>query len=102
MSTGADSGDRLPAEWSRLERAAEEAALALGRWTRRSTETEEELDRLRLSIEALTAERSGIDELNAEIRRLQAENTAMERRMLQARKHISGLMQRLAALEIEP
>ena len=32
----------------------------------------------------------------------QAENAAMERRMVQARKHISGLMQRLAALEIEP
>ena len=49
----------------------------------------------------IAVERDGAGDLAAEVRRLQEENSAMERRMLQARKHISGLMQRLAALEIE-
>ena len=109
-------GGHLPAEWLRLERAAEEAALALGRWTRRGREAEDEVERLRAALEDLAGNRpadvpstsrtleplaSPDPELMQEIRRLKAENAALRSRMLQARKRLSGLMQRLAALELE-
>lgn len=98
---GDRNGDRLPADWSRLERAVEEATVSLDRWTRRAQETEEEVDRLRRTLEELSS-RSGADDLTQELARLRAENAALRSRMLQARKRISGLMQRLAALELEP
>ena len=102
MSDSADSSSRsLPADWVRLERAAEEAVVALGRWTRRARESEEEVERLRRSLEDLAAESAKPDDLAEEVKRLQAENAALKSRMLQARKRITGLMQRLAALEVE-
>lgn len=102
MSDSAESSSRsLPTDWVRLERAAEEAAVALGRWTRRARESEEEVERLRQSLEDLAAEGAKPDDLEEEVKRLQAENAALKSRMTQARKRITGLMQRLAALEVE-
>lgn len=100
MSGDADPGGPLPSEWQRLERAVEDAAVALERWSRRAKETEEEVDRLRRSLEEISS-RSGATDLAHEVERLRAENAALRSRMLQARKRISGLMQRLASLEIE-
>ena len=37
-----------------------------------------------------------------EVVRLRAENTALQSRMLQARKRVGALLKRLAALELEP
>jgi hypothetical protein len=42
----------------------------------------------------------GLD-LREEVRRLRAENTALQSRMLQARKRVAALMKRLSALGIE-
>lgn len=100
MSADADRKGHLPAEWGRLERAVEDAAVSLGRWTRQATESEEEVARLRRSLEEL-AGGAGPDDIAQEVVRLRAENAALKSRMLQARKRIAGLMQRLAALEVE-
>ncbi|HUE96763.1 MAG TPA: hypothetical protein VMN39_08890 [Longimicrobiaceae bacterium] len=102
MSAGGEAGKApLPPEWADLERAVEEAAISLGRWTRRARETEEEVDRLRRSLEEMSTQ-TGASDLTQEVARLRAENAALKSRMSQARKRITGLMQRLAALEIEP
>lgn len=103
MSTAVRRGtENFPPEWARLERAAEEASALLARWVERAREAEEEVERLRRSLENLADERSNSSEDAAEeIRRLRAENAALQSRMLQARKRIAGLMQRLAALDIE-
>ena len=102
MSAAGDRGTRgvLPEEWERLERAVEKTAVSLGRWSRRALENEEEVGRLRQSLEELAARNSSSDAAE-EVRRLRAENAALKSRMLQARKRIAGLMQRLAALEVE-
>jgi hypothetical protein len=102
MSIGAEGpGGTLPAEWSRLERSAEETALLLRRWVRRAREAEEEVERLRGSLEEVAGPGPDSEDLLHEVRRLRAENAALHSRMLQARKRLSGLMQRLAALEID-
>jgi predicted RNase H-like nuclease (RuvC/YqgF family) len=103
VSTGAKRGTNdFPPEWARIEQAAEEAATLLSRWIRRAREAEDEVERLRESLEEFAAERSGPEDLDQEIRRLRAENAALRSRMLQARKRVGGLMQRLSALDVEP
>jgi predicted RNase H-like nuclease (RuvC/YqgF family) len=103
VSAVAESGGgALPPEWGRLERSGEAAALRLKEWVRRARESEQELERLRLSLEELAAERSGSGDLEQEVRRLKAENAALHSRMLQARKRVETLLQRLSALGIEP
>ncbi|HUE95409.1 MAG TPA: hypothetical protein VMN39_02060 [Longimicrobiaceae bacterium] len=103
MSRGAKGESKLPAEWDRLEKAAEEAALTLDTLSRRGRETEEEVERLRRSLEEQAVVQTvASKKLTGEVQRLRAENAALQSRMLQARKRISGLMQKLAALEIEP
>ena len=108
MST-ADKRKResFPPEWKRLERSAEEAGMLLARWMARAREAEEEAQRLRLSLEELMGERparadTAPEDADEQLRRLKAENAALHSRMLQARKRIVALMQRLAALDVEP
>jgi hypothetical protein len=36
------------------------------------------------------------------VRRLRAENTALQSRMLQARKRVGALLRQVAALEVDP
>lgn len=94
-----------PAGWDRLERAAEEAALAVGFWKRRALEAEDELQRLRRTLEAIGREREQAEpkeDLREEIRRLRAENAALGSRMKQARARVGALLRRLGALEVEP
>jgi chromosome segregation ATPase len=92
----------LPHPWAQLERAAREAAAALGRWKQRALEAEEEVGRLRRSLEDLAdSDRPPADDATEELRRLRAENAALRSRMAQARKRVSGLMQRLSALEVD-
>jgi len=103
VSAAAKRGtENFPAEWNRLERAAEEAGGLLDRWIRRAREAEDEVERLRRSLEELTGERSTTEDASQQLRRVRAENAALRSRMVQARNRVTSLMQRLAALEIEP
>jgi predicted RNase H-like nuclease (RuvC/YqgF family) len=103
VSAGAKRGTQnFPQEWGRLEKATEETTALLARWARRAREAEEEVERLRRSLEELASGRESTGDDSQEIRRLRAENAALHSRMLQARKRIAGLMQRMAALDIEP
>jgi len=103
MSVGADGAGRpeLPREWERLERVAETAAAEVVFWRRRTVEAEDEVGRLRRALEQV-ATRGDEGDDRREVVRLRAELTALQSRMLQARKRIGALLKRLAALEIEP
>lgn len=101
-AAGRKGSPSFPAEWARLDSAAEEAATLLGRWIHRAREAEEEVDRLRRSLEEYAGERSSTEDVSQELRRLRAENAALQSRMQQARMRIGGLMQRLEALDVEP
>jgi hypothetical protein len=101
MSAAADRPGALPPEWERLERSGEEAALLLRRWSRRAREAEDEVERLRRALEEVADQQVDSEDLREELRRVKAENAALHSRMLQARKRLSALMLRLAALEIE-
>ncbi|MDR0786658.1 MAG: hypothetical protein LBG44_02210 [Gemmatimonadota bacterium] len=107
MSTAARRGtENFPPEWARIERATEEASAVLGRWVQRARGAEEEVERLRRALDELgQGHTAPSDETSREIRRLKAENAALRARMTQARKRVTGLMQRLASLglaEVEP
>ncbi len=104
MSIAAERGRRpeLPPGWERLERAAEDAAVAVAVWRHRAADAEEEVVRLRRALEDLASNRSRPDDLGEELRRLRAENAALQSRMLEARKRVGALMRRLASLEVEP
>ena len=102
MSVGADGPGRpeLPREWERLERVAETAAAEVVFWRRRTSEAEEEVGRLRRALEQVASRGEDGDD-RREVVRLRAQITALQSRMLQARKRIGALLKRLAALEIE-
>lgn len=91
----------LPPQWGRLERAVEDAAVAVGVWKRRALEAEAELARLRSDMGELARAEVSPDDLGGEVRRLRAENSLLQSRMLQARKRVSGLLGRLGALELD-
>jgi predicted RNase H-like nuclease (RuvC/YqgF family) len=103
MSTAAEPGKgvSLPTSWARLERAAEETAVAVAFWRRRAHEAEEEVSRLRRAFEELAAERDRPQDLDLEVRRLRAENTALQSRMLQARKRVAALLRQVSVLEVD-
>lgn len=103
MSVAANGSGRpeLPREWERLERVAEAAAAEVVFWRRRTVEAEEEVGRLRRALEEVAVRQEAGDE-RREVVRLRAENTALQSRMLQARKRVGALLKRLAALEIDP
>lgn len=104
MSAGADGSARpdLPPEWERLERVAEAAAAEVLFWRRRTAEAEDEVGRLRRTLEDLAVARGEVGDERRQIVRLRAENTALQSRMVQARKRIGALLKRLSALELEP
>lgn len=108
MSTGAEAARRpdLSRRWERLEQAAEEALLAVGYWKRRTAETEDEVARLRRTLESLSAHGDGADDGTddggGELRRLRAENAALRSRMQEARKRVQLLAKRLSSLGLEP
>ena len=104
MSTAARRGTKnFPPEWARLERATEEGTGLLIRWVERARAAEEEVERLRRALDELGESRSAPStDVVREIRRLKAENAALRGRMQQARKRVSGLMQRLVSLGVEP
>lgn len=104
MSVDADATARaeLPPEWARLERIAEAAAAEVVFWRRRAAEAEDEIARLRRTLEELAQTRQGDSGSDTqEIVRLRAENTALQSRMLQARKRVGVLLKRLSALELD-
>lgn len=89
----------LPDVWMQLEREVEEAATALRGWRRRALEAEEEVSKLRHALEELASGREQGAGASEEVRRLRAENAALRSRMAQARKRVTSLLGRLAALE---
>lgn len=91
----------LPPEWKQLERSAEEAGILLGRWVARAREAEEEAQRLRSALEELADAGPVFEDGAGEVKRLKAENAALRSRMIQARKKVTALMQKLAALETD-
>ena len=100
MSSAAKQADsKVKLDLDRLERAVEEAAVSLGRWKKKAGETSFEVARLRTSLEELASKENEAADGAEEVRRLRAENAALRSRMMQARKQISGLMQRLASLD---
>ena len=103
MSTVAEQPTRpdLLPSFGRLEKVAEEAALALSYWRRRALEAEAEVERLRQSLEGLATGRDAPDSVEEEVGRLRAENAALRSRMLQARTRVNTLLKRLIALGIE-
>jgi predicted RNase H-like nuclease (RuvC/YqgF family) len=104
VSTAARRGtENFPPEWARLERATEEGSGLLVRWVQRARAAEEEVERLRRALDELGQGRAAPStDTVQEVRRLKAENAALRSRMQQARKRVSGLMQRLTSLGIEP
>jgi chromosome segregation ATPase len=105
MSVSAEPTGRpeLPRQWDRLERLAEEAAVAMGVWRRRATEAEEEIGRLRRALEEVaSAEHPQPDDLEEELRRVRAENAALRSRLVAARQRVQNILKRLIALGIEP
>ena len=102
MSAAAEQARRveLPPAWLRLERVAEDAAIQSATWRRRALEAEEELSRLRRSMEDLSAVGEQ-EELGEEVLRLRAENAALRSRMTHARRRVAALIKRLAALGVE-
>lgn len=96
-----DESAVLPREWERLERSAEEASATLGQWIRRARNAETEVERLRHALEEGGDERGESGDLAESLKQARAENAALESRMLQARKRVVRLMQRLSALEVD-
>lgn len=103
MSIAADRTARaeLPRQWERLERLAEEAAVAVTYWRRRSHEAEEEVVRLRRALEDLASQTQRSSGPVDEVLRLRAENAALRSRMLQGRKRVQALLKRLSTLGLE-
>jgi hypothetical protein len=89
----------LPDGWEELERAAEDAAVAVAFWRRRALEAEEEVVRLRRALEDVAAEREHPRGVAEETLRLRADNAALRSRMQQARKRVGALLTRLETLE---
>ncbi|HET8654213.1 MAG TPA: hypothetical protein VFL93_01675 [Longimicrobiaceae bacterium] len=104
MSSAADRSERapLPRSWERLEHRVEEAAVAVATWRRRALEAEEEIVRMRRTLEAFAGRGDRPEDTAEELRRLRAENAVLRSRMVQARKRVTGVLRRLGALGIEP
>lgn len=104
MSAVADHSRRADAAspWDRLDRAAEDAVVAVVLWRRRAAEAEAEVLRLRRALEELASDHDHPRDLEEEVRRLRAENAALRSRMLEARNRVGSLMRRLLSLGIEP
>lgn len=88
------------AQWQRLERAAQDASVVVASWKRRALEAEDEVLRLRKSLEDLAAEETSSDNTREEIRRLRAENSALHSRVVQAQKRVIAVLKRLDALGV--
>lgn len=92
------AGAGLGPTWARLERAAEDAAVVVASWRRRAMEAEEELARLRRSLDEVASAPDTGDDMRDELRRLRAQNAVLQSRMTQARKRIGALLKRMDTL----
>lgn len=90
-------GAGLPS-WERLERAVQDAAVSVASWSRRAAEAEDEVARLRRSLEEVAGEGEAGDDVREELRRLRAENAVLRSRSAQARKRIGALLKRMDTL----
>jgi predicted nuclease with TOPRIM domain len=95
-------GGQLPASLGRLERAARDAAVVVASWKRRALEAEDEVTRLRHTLEELASGGGMSDDAKEEVRRLRAENSALQSRVVQARKRAVALLKRLDTLGLIP
>lgn len=98
---GSDGG-RIPASLDRLERAARDASVVVASWKRRALEAEDEVTRLRQSLEELASGGGMSEDAREEVRRLRAENSALHSRVVQARKRAVALLKRLDTLGLMP
>ncbi len=102
MSNAAERTDVPSPEWARLERAAKGAADALVERERLYRNARETIAELSAALDELRADRTDLDQVLAELDQLRIDNAALRGRMGQARKRITGLMQKLSALKLEP
>lgn len=91
----------IPGPWARLERAAQDASVVVASWKRRALEAEEEVARLRRSLEELAEADTSSEDEREEIRRLKAENAALHSRLLQARKRVVAVLKRMDTLGLK-
>ena len=90
----------LPRGWERLGSATDEIVAALARWRRRALDAEAEVVRLRQAMSDMLAGTPESDEAPVdELQRLRAENALYLSRIVEARKRVSTLLERVAALE---
>jgi predicted nuclease with TOPRIM domain len=96
------NGGPIPASLDRLERAARDASIVVASWKRRALEAEDEVTRLRQSLEELASGGGMSEDTREEVRRLRAENSALHSRVVQARKRAVALLKRLDTLGLMP
>ncbi|CAN5861832.1 hypothetical protein BH23GEM5_BH23GEM5_08940 [soil metagenome] len=94
------SASELPAGWERLADATDEIVASLAHWRRRALDAEAEVTRLRQAMnDMLLAPADGEIGPVDELKRLRAENALYLSRIVEARKRVSTLLTRVAALE---
>lgn len=94
------SVNELPAGWERLAEATEQTLASLAQWRRRALDAEGEVARLRQAMnDMLLAPTEGDVAPVDELKRLRAENALYLSRIVEARKRVSTLLERVAALE---
>ena len=92
----------LPPGWERLGDAVDETLGALAQWRRRALDAEGEVARLREAMnDLLKGSADGDGASVEEVQRLRAENALYLSRIMEARKRVSALLERVAALEEE-
>lgn len=87
-----------PAGWERLDLAVRRATAAVGEWRRRALDAEDEVNRLRQALEAVT-QRAEAGTPAGDAVRLAAENAVLRSRSDEARRRVSSLLARLTTLE---
>lgn len=105
-SAAADhSAPDLPPGWNRLGNAVDQTLTSLAQWRRRALDAEGEVERLREAMNDLLKANPDRPEGDGaaveEVQRLRAENALYLSRIMEARKRVSALLARVAALEEE-
>jgi predicted nucleic acid-binding Zn-ribbon protein len=70
-------------------------------WKRRALEAEDEVARLRRSLDELARDETVAGDAHEAVRRLRAENAALHSRVAQARKRMTALLKRLETLGLD-
>lgn len=87
-----------PAGWERLDLAVRRATAAVVEWRQRALDAEEEVNRLRQALEAVT-QRAEEGTPTGDAVRLAAENALLRSRTDEARRRVTSLLARLTTME---